>query len=233
MKIPRLDTMGLLAHTATYPDGPVPWRGLPGKHAPLLAKGSVVASEPGTDLVVELHLQPTGKHEKDQPTIGLFFTNDPPERTPGMLRLGRPELDIPAGKSRLHDYRLPSCCQWTWRCSRSSRTRTTVREHVLGDRPRCRTAPGKSLIDIPDWDFRWQQVYRFVDPVRLPTGTTIAMQYLYDNSADNPRNVTRPPQHVVWGQRSADEMGDLWFQVLTSAVGSRGPEGRVPAEGHR
>ena len=42
------------------------------------------------------------------------------------------------------------------------------------------------------------------------------MQYLYDNSADNPRNVTRPPQHVVWGQRSADEMGDLWFQVLTA-----------------
>jgi tetratricopeptide (TPR) repeat protein len=42
------------------------------------------------------------------------------------------------------------------------------------------------------------------------------MQYLYDNSADNPRNVTRPPQRVVWGQRSADEMGDLWFQVLTT-----------------
>src|SRR4029079_4197627 len=74
----------------------------------------------------------------------------------------------------------------------------------------------KSLIHIPDWDFRWQQVYRFVDPVPLPKGTTIAMQYVYDNSSDNPRNVTQPPQRVVWGQRSADEMGDLWFQVLTS-----------------
>src|SRR5262249_23925886 len=73
----------------------------------------------------------------------------------------------------------------------------------------------KSLIDIPDWDFRWQQVYRFVTPVRLPKGSTIAMRYEYDNSAENPRNVTQPPQRVVWGQRSADEMGDLWFQVLT------------------
>src|SRR5205814_6947260 len=63
---------------------------------------------------------------------------------------------------------------------------------------------------------RWQQVYRFVTPVKLPKGTTIAMEYVYDNSSDNPRNVTQPPQHVVWGQRSADEMGDLWFQVLTS-----------------
>jgi tetratricopeptide (TPR) repeat protein len=42
------------------------------------------------------------------------------------------------------------------------------------------------------------------------------MQYEYDNSAENPRNVTQPPQRVVWGQRSADEMGDLWFQVLTA-----------------
>ena len=55
-----------------------------------------------------------------------------------------------------------------------------------------------------------------MSPVVLPKGTTIAMQYEYDNSADNPRNVTRPPQRVVWGQRSADEMGDLWFQVLAA-----------------
>ena len=100
-------------------------------------------------------------------------------------------------------------------CSRCSRTRTIARVMCAAWR-RCRTARRKSLIDIPDWDFRWQQVYRFVTPVKLPKGTTIAMQYVYDNSADNPRNVTQPPQRVVWGQRSADEMGDLWFQVLTA-----------------
>jgi Flp pilus assembly protein TadD len=38
---------------------------------------------------------------------------------------------------------------------------------------------------------------------------------VYDNSADNPRNPSQPPRHVYWGQRSADEMGDLWVQVLT------------------
>src|SRR5262249_58286666 len=36
------------------------------------------------------------------------------------------------------------------------------------------------------------------------------------NRAHTLRNSTHPPQHVVWGQRSADEMGDLWFQVLTA-----------------
>ena len=49
----------------------------------------------------------------------------------------------------------------------------------------------------------------------LPKGTTLAMEIVYDNSAANPRNPSRPPKRVGWGQRSADEMGDLWLQVLT------------------
>jgi tetratricopeptide (TPR) repeat protein len=40
------------------------------------------------------------------------------------------------------------------------------------------------------------------------------MRYTYDNSADNPRNPQQPPQRAIWGQRTADEMGDLWIQVL-------------------
>ena len=39
-------------------------------------------------------------------------------------------------------------------------------------------------------------------------------EYRYDNSADNPRNPDRPPPRVFWGQRTADEMGDLWFQLV-------------------
>jgi len=203
---------GLLAHTAQYPDGQfLAWT--PGQAAPLLPKGLAWRLEPGTDLVVELHLQPTGKHEILQPSIGLFFTDDPPERTPGMLRLGRQNIDIPAGERKYtikDSFTLPVDVQLL---ALQPHAHYRAR-HVQGSA----TLPDgsiKSLIDIPDWDFRWQQVYRFVTPVKLPKGTTIAMEYLYDNSAENPRNVTQPPRRVVWGQRSVDEMGDLWFQVLT------------------
>src|SRR5205814_9006296 len=72
----------------------------------------------------------------------------------------------------------------------------------------------RPLIDIPDWDFRWQHVYRFVTPMKLPKGTTVTMRYTYDNSAANTRNPQRPPLCARWGQRSPDEMGDLWQQVL-------------------
>jgi Tfp pilus assembly protein PilF len=237
---------GLLAHTAQYPDGQfLAWT--PGQAAPLLPKGLAWRLEPGTDLVVELHLQPTGKHEIVEPSIGLFFTNDPPERTPGMLRLGRQNIDIPAGERNytINDsFALPVDVEvLALQPHAHYRARHVRGTATMPDGSR------KVLIDIPDWDFRWQQVYRFVTPVRLPKGTTIAMQYEYDNSADNPRNVIQPPQHVVWGQRSADEMGDLWFQVLTAndrdldilmaafrpkviAEDIIGTEGRIRAEPH-
>jgi Flp pilus assembly protein TadD len=41
------------------------------------------------------------------------------------------------------------------------------------------------------------------------------MQYVYDNSLANARNPQQPPRRARWGQRSSDEMGDLWIQVLT------------------
>ena len=70
------------------------------------------------------------------------------------------------------------------------------------------------LIYIKNWDYRWQHVYRYVTPRTLPKGTTLELQYVFDNSAENPRNPQQPPQPVHWGQRSIDEMGDLWVQML-------------------
>ena len=88
---------GLLARSAMYPDGHfLGWT--PGQVAPLLPKGLAWRLAPDTDLVVEIHMQPSGKPEVVQPSVGLFFGSDPPERTPMMLRLGRQNIDIPAGE---------------------------------------------------------------------------------------------------------------------------------------
>jgi tetratricopeptide (TPR) repeat protein len=70
------------------------------------------------------------------------------------------------------------------------------------------------VMHIKDWDFRWQHVYREETAIPLPKGTRLSMEYTYDNSALNVRNPESPPARVFWGQRSRDEMGDLWFQLL-------------------
>ena len=70
------------------------------------------------------------------------------------------------------------------------------------------------LIRIPAWDFFWQDDYRYAEPLQLPAGSVIEMQYVYDNSAANPLNPFSPPRRIPYGLRSEDEMGDLTLQVL-------------------
>jgi tetratricopeptide (TPR) repeat protein len=202
---------GSMERDARYPEGQLlGWT--PGQAPHPSPTGTEWRLEPGSDLVVQLHLQPTGKPETLQVSAGFFFTDAPPVRTPIGLRLGSETIDIPAGAAAhviADRYVLP------------------VDAEVLAIQPHAHnlarrmeasaTLPDgttKSLITIEDWDFRWQNVYRYQTPFVLPKGTTLAMQYTYDNSAHNPRNPHVPPARVIWGQNTSDEMGDLWIQVI-------------------
>ena len=204
---------GLMPRSAEYPDGHfVGWT--PGQVAPLVGPDLAWTLEPGSDLVVQLHLQPSGAVEEVLPEIGLYFSNRPPTRTPTILRLGSQSIEIPPGDARyvIRDaYTLP------------------VDADLLAIQPhahyRAREIRGMALfpdgtsrlvMHITDWDFRWQHVYREVTPIPLPKGTRLSMEYTYDNSAENVRNPQLPPAKVYWGQRSNDEMGDLWFQLLAT-----------------
>ena len=204
---------GLIAHSAQYPEGHfLGWT--PGQVAPLLPKDLAWRLDVHTDLVVELHMRPSGKPEPVAPSIGLYFSDAAPTRTPAMLRLGRQSIDIPPGQK---DYTITDSYVVPVDVDVQA-----VQPHahyrardVRGDA----TLPDgtvRPLIAIKDWDFRWQHVYRFVTPLHLPKGTRLSMRYTYDNSAENPRNPDQPPKRARWGQRSSDEMGDLWIQVLTS-----------------
>ena len=203
---------GLLPPSAVYPDGHfLGWT--PGQVSPLLPRGLAWRLNPGTDLVVEIHFVPNGRSETVQPDVGLYFTEEPPERTPAMLRLGRQNIEIPAGERRYissDSFVLPVDVDVQ-----------AVQPHAhyrgrevkgTATRPDGTSTP---LIFIKDWDYHWQHVYRYATPLPLPKGTTIRLEYVFDNSADNPRNPHQPPRPVNWGQRSTDEMGDLWVQMLT------------------
>ncbi len=203
---------GLIARSADYPEGHfLGWT--PGQVAPLLPKDLSWRLDPHTDLVVEAHMQPSGRSESVQPSIGLYFSDTPPTRTPAMLRLGRQNIDIPAGDPNYivtDSYVLPVDADVeAVQPHAHYRGRDVLGEAILPDGTKQR------LIHIADWDFHWQHVFRFERPVHLPKGTTLTMRWVYDNSPGNPRNPEQPPKRARWGQRSSDEMGDLWLQVLT------------------
>ena len=205
---------GLLLTSAVYPDGHfLGWT--PGQTAPLLPRTLAWRLHPTTDLVVEMHFVPDGKVESVQPSVGLFFGDEPPERTPAMVRLGRQDIDIPAGEKAYVttdsfvipvDVEVEAVQPHAHYRAREVRGTATLPDGTI-----------TPLIYIKDWDYRWQHVYRYVTPPHFPKGTTLALRYVFDNSAGNVRNPQQPPRRVSWGQQSTDEMGDLWIQMLTTS----------------
>jgi tetratricopeptide (TPR) repeat protein len=169
--------------------------------------------DPGSDLIVNLHLQPSGKPEIVDAEVGLYFTNQPPSLHPMLLQLENDgALDIPPGSSSfaVTDHLKLSIAV--------SLLAVYPHAHFLGKQVDAwaELPDGKrlSLLKINRWDINWQASYTYRQPVTLPAGTTVAMRIAYDNTAENPRNPNHPPKRVRAGNRSEDEMGHLWLQVL-------------------
>src|SRR6267378_1503846 len=179
-------------------------------------KGIPLRLDKDTDLVLNMHLQPSGKPEKVQPNLGLYFTEQPARLFPLLLQLENDrQLDIPPGEKRFlvtDEFTLPVDVDLL---------AIYPHAHYLGkDLQALATLPdgsAKTLIHIPQWNLNWQAVYRYADPVPLPKGTTISMRYIYDNSSENLANPNDPPRRVIAGNRSSDEMAHLWLQVLPRA----------------
>jgi Flp pilus assembly protein TadD len=185
--------------------------------------------DPGNDLILNMHLKPSGKPETVAAEIGLYFTNEPASKQPMLLQLEHDSaLDIPAGKS---DFTI------------DDELKLPVDVDVLGIYPHAHylgkdlqgyailpTGEKKWLIWIRNWDIDRQSVYRYRKPVFLPKGTIVHMRYTYDNSSGNVHNPNDPPIRVRAGNRSVDEMGHLWLQVLPVNIPPNSPDPRLLLE---
>lgn len=67
------------------------------------------------------------------------------------------------------------------------------------------------LIKINNWDFHWQGSYTFQYPQKLPVGTVIRGEAIYDNTTNNPFNPNSPPQNVSAGESTTEEMMVVYF----------------------
>ncbi len=193
----------------------------PGQARPLEADGMAWRLDPGSDLLVELHLTPTDEPQPVRSRVGFYFTDEAPTKVPFTIRLGKQDLDIPPGAA---DYRsvdryvLPVDVEVHGVQPHAHYLAEEVRGYAtLPDGTR------RPLIRIDDWDFHWQDFYRYETPFVLPRGTELAMEFTYDNSARNPDNRFAPPRRVTWGQDSSNEMGDLWIQVVPVRPADLGP----------
>jgi tetratricopeptide (TPR) repeat protein len=184
----------------------------PGKVPVMEQADNAWTLEPGADFVLLLHMIAGATSETVRPSIGLFFSDTPPTRTPISVKLEAHGIAIPAGDPNYvveDSYVLPVDVD---------AVSIYPHAHYLGKEMRgTATLPDGSqqdLLWIRNWDFRWQDRYRYRTPVFLPRGTRLSMRFTYDNSAANPHNRSDPPQRVRSGPRSTDEMGHLWIEVV-------------------
>ncbi len=176
--------------------------------------------DPGTDLILNAHIMTMGMPMQVKPSIGLYFTDKPATKFPLLIELERDEkLDIPAGARDFtvaDDLRLPLDLNVL-----AIYPHAHYLGHLLEAWATLPSGERKWLIKIPVWDPNWQAVYHYREPVFLPKGTFVSMRWHFDNSSANPRNPHKPPQRVVGGNQSTDEMAHLWLQVLPRGAGDR------------
>lgn len=186
----------------------------PGVTPPILPKGVGQRLPKGADLVVQLHLHPTGREETDRSRVGIHLAKEPVERyvSGQPLIFGPMVIDIPPGEDQYEvsaELKLPVDV---------TLTAVMPHMHLLGRRLKVwATNPAGEevpLVWVKNWDFYWQNQYVYREPVRLPKDTTIHVVGSFDNSADNPRNPSQPPQRVLLGEESTNEMCLAIFQAV-------------------
>ena len=86
----------------------------------------------------------------------------------------------------------------------------------------------ETLLWVPDYDFNWQFLYEYEEPLLVPAGSKLHMTWWFDNSEDNPFNPD-PTVDVVYGAATTDEMANarIYFAPVTKqgiVVGGEIPE---------
>ena len=218
MGFPRTGSLGGWALGATP-------RHLPQGLAYPLAKGS--------DLVVQLHLHPSGKVEHERTSIGLYFAREAP--TKKLLGVQAPTAFGFGTELRTRGIRpgeADFAIRGEWKAP------FDVDLVAVGGHAHYLCTSMKAVAELPDgserrlfaigdWDFNWQGRYNYAEPVRLPKGSIVRTTLTYDNSASNPANPSDPPVHVRWGEGTDDEMGSVLFSFVAAdeadAAGFRGP----------
>ncbi|MBC8001200.1 MAG: hypothetical protein H7X97_01315 [Opitutaceae bacterium] len=188
-----------------------------GSNVRALPDGLAYLYPKGADFVLQTHFHPSGKEEEEVSTVGIFFADQPPKQSFVGIQLPPAfgeisGIDIPAGSTNYlvkDSFTLPVDAKGF---------AISAHAHYLGKTMTMKaTLPDgreQVLLNIPDWDFAWQEQYTFKDRLVLPKGTRIDVSLIYDNSATNPHNPVTPPVRVRWGPMSNDEMGSITLQVV-------------------
>jgi len=190
----------------------------PGSPPTVMRDGVGMLLPAGARVVMQVHYHnKSGGAQEDRTRIGLHFARTPVDKRSRSIPVLNRVFTIPAGASR-HEVRASWTVPPAWNLHAIG---VFPHMHLLGhEMTVTATYPDgtvRPLIRIDDWDFHWQGGYDYVEPVPLPGGTRIDVVAVYDNSAANRRNPSKPPKDVGWGEGTADEMCIAFIRVTVDS----------------
>jgi peroxiredoxin len=180
-----------------------------GRHFP---ENSGILLPKGADVVMQVHYHRDGRIEHDKTQVGLYFAKKPVTKPfGGGVIAGRTNggifgtfFSIPAGDA---NFKLSGD---SWAHKDFTLYTVMPHMHMIGKSIKVTmTSPeGKieTLIDIPAWDYNWQETYFLKEPLRIKQGTKFHVEAVYDNSDKNPLNPFNPPRRITMGEQTFNEM---------------------------
>ena len=170
-------------------------------------------------LLADLHYGPSEVDTWDSSYINIFYAKTTPKRPLKEFQMGTlgispivPPLVIPPGKVSTYTTSL-------YVPNPISIVTINPHMHLLGKSFKAYALTLEKdtirLIHIPKWNFNWQFFYTFKKMVKIPAGSTIVVEGVFDNTESNPLNPFNPPQTVRdnnGSMRTTDEM----FQFIVN-----------------
>ena len=164
---------------------------VPGTQATRFPEGTGIVMKAGEAVVMQVHYNLlAGSPAPDTTEVRMQLATGPVAKPAAILPLANLGFSIPAGASGYtSSFQIPSP---------ASGVLWGVIPHMHTKGRRVTVNAGNScLVDIPSWDFHWQQSYFFSAPLPLTVGTQLSLSCTWDN----PTGTT-----VVWGEKTTDEM---------------------------
>jgi len=165
----------------------------------------------GGGLMLQMHYTVTGKEAVDASEIGLYLWDEPPARQ--ILGGSAADLDIyippfEAGHEMIA----------------TKKFRKDAYLSMLGPHMHYRGYDAnfklvfpdgreQEILNVPNYQFNWQKVYDFKEPIFLPAGTEMVYRATFDNSAMNPFNPD-PSAEITWGEQTWQEMFFGFFRYV-------------------
>ena len=174
-------------------------------------------------ILLTVHFAPSAVDEESISSINLFFKKTPVTRPVKVISFGSggigekdidPVFYIRANEKKMFTLEVTNpgadlSVMYVW-----------PHMHYIGKEFKAYiiTSAGDTIkmVHIPEWDFRWQEIYRMKNLVKVPKGSVLHIEGSYDNTADNPANPNNPP-HTIFSEgsmRSTDEMMTLLMVFL-------------------